>query len=679
MVKFFVAPNGNDAWSGRLAEPNAEQTDGPLAGISTARERIRALKRTAQLDGPVTVSLRAGVYLQAEALVFTPEDSAPVCYTAYAGETAIIDGGERISGWRVETIHGRTAWVTPVTGDFRSLFVNGQRRLRPRLPKAGFYRMVSSPGVAFRESTNSFQCQPGDIQTWQNLTDVEVVALHLWVDEHLPIATFDPATQTVTSSRWSIFGLHDWNGLFARYYVENVFEALTEPGEWYLDRPTGMLYYLPLPGEDPETTEVYAPRLTQLLRIAGEPEDGRTVDFLRFQGLTFRHTDCPLPEGKDDPYTSLNYDNTRAYASAPQAADHVPGAIAWTGARNCAIEDCTIEHVGWFGVQLADGCQGNRLIGNTLNDLGAGGIRLNGADVNGPLGCRTGNNRITDNTISHGGRVFHEATGVFLKHTFGNVVAHNHIYDLYYSGISCGWVWGYADSIAKDNHFIKNHIHELGHGWLSDMGGIYTLGVQPGTVIRGNLIHDVERATYGGWAIYLDEGSSHIVVEGNISYNTTSESFHTHYGRENIVRNNIFAFATDGLVALNRAEDHLAFTFERNLLITDGSPLYNGGYRCRLDTPHFSSDLNLLWQTDGQPPTSLNRGVAGADDPDGGRLSVEQMQALGYDRHSRVADPHAANLAARDFTLAPDSPAFALGFIPIDLSDVGPRARERRE
>src|SRR5579875_487287 len=81
------------------------------------------------------------------------------------------------------------------------------------------------------------------------------------------------------------------------------------------------------------------------------------------------------------------------------------------------------------------------------------------------------------------------------------LIAHNHIHDLFYSGISCGWVWGYAESVSHDNRIEYNHIHDIGQRLLSDMGGIYTLGVQPGTVLRGNLIYNVEKHNYGGWAI----------------------------------------------------------------------------------------------------------------------------------------------------------------------------------
>ena len=685
MMQLYVATNGNDNWSGRLPAPNADNTDGPLLTLSGARDCVRALKERGGLDGPMTVSIRGGVYPLEHTLLFTTADSGPISYTAYPGETPILDGGTRITEWEISEVNGKICWIADIPAVkagkcyFLSLFVNGERRQRPRLPKEGFYRIADSAGRAFNCGSNTFRCAPGDILPWHNLTDAEVVALHLWVDEHMPIASFDAATNSLTSTRTSIFGLlEDGHELFARYYVENIFEALTEEGEWYLDRPSGKLYYLPLPGEEPETAEVYVPRLTQLLQLAGKPEEGQYVDYLRFEGLTFRHTEAIRPPGKDDPYTSLGYSDAIEYASAPQAANHVPGALSFEGARYCALEECTLEHLGWYALALENGSVGNRVIGNTITDIGAGGLRINGADAHGPEKCRTGHNRITDNHIHHIGRVFHQATGIFCKHTLGNLVAHNHIHDGYYSGISCGWVWGYAESVSKDNHFINNHIHHLGFAWLSDMGGIYTLGVSPGTVIRGNLIHDVVRASYGGWAIYLDEGSSHIVVENNISYNTTSESFHTHYGRENIVRNNIFAFATDGLVALNRAEEHLAFTFERNLLITQGAPIYCGGYAGRLDDPHFSADLNLLWQTDGAEPGSRNAGVDAAN-PDANRLTLAQMLALGYDRHSLVADPKCADLAARDFTLAPDSPAFALGFKAIDMSGVGVRAKGERD
>ncbi|RIK43113.1 MAG: hypothetical protein DCC57_18005, partial [Chloroflexi bacterium] len=277
--------------------------------------------------------------------------------------------------------------------------------------------------------------------------------------------------------------------------------------------------------------------------------------------------------------------------------------------------------------------------------------------------------------------VFPSAVGVLMMHSAGNRVAHNHIHDFYYSGISCGWVWGYADNVTTDNRIEFNHIHDLGHGLLSDMGGIYTLGVQPGTVLRGNVIYNVEKCNYGGWAIYLDEGSSHILVENNLCFRTSSQPFNQHYGRENIVRNNVFALGREGQISLGRAEAHNAFSLLHNIILTDGQPALVGGYRSPLEGGGRRSDLNLYWDVGGQ-------GVAGGDrDYDAQaqivwprRYAWDELQALGYDTHSQMADPQftALDLSGAaglpfDVSVAPESPALALGFRPFDLTAAGPR------
>jgi hypothetical protein len=458
--------------------------------------------------------------------------------------------------------------------------------------------------------------------------------------------------------------------------VENVYEALSEPGEWYLDRSAGRLHYFPMPDETPETAEVFAPRTEQLLKLVGRPDDEKYVEYLRFVGLTFEHSDWQQPKGGGERFDRPGLD----FAAAPQAAFNVPGALSLTGARYCAIEDCTIHHIGDYGVEIVEGCRGNRIVGNEITDLGAGGVKMGGADAKEPVLRRTGENRITDNRIHHGGRIFSSAVGVLSIHSFGNTISHNHIHDLFYTGISCGWVWGYADNVSRDNLIEKNHIHDIGHGLLSDMGGVYTLGVQPGTVIRGNLIHDVEKRNYGGWAIYPDEGSSHILIENNVCYNTSSQVFHEHYGRENIVRNNVFAFGREGQASLSRAEGHNSFTFQRNIFLSRGQPTYAAGYAGQLEKQGFQSDLNLLWDGSGQPPVGVNaKHDSSANWVVLRTFGMDELRGLGYDVHSIVADPKCRDAEHGDFTLAEDSPAWALGFKAIDMSDVGPRTAAKRD
>lgn len=701
MKTIYISTQGNDAWSGLLPDPNANGTDGPLATPLAARNRIRHLSQppayhTANnadwqpqgIEQPIFVLLRGGVYSLQKPLSFSPADAGPIEFSSYPGETAILDGGQRLEGWVPGEVHGRPCWILDLPevarGEwyFRSLFVNGQRRPRPNLPKSDWFWIEDVPGkglsAEFHEGSSCFVAREGDIRDWKNLTEVEVVVLHYWNDEHMNIISFDESTRLVRCDRRSILRLtDDSEPRFAKYYVQNVFEALSEPGEWYLDRPTGRLYYLPVEGETPENSEVYAPRLTRLLQVAGDPDSGRLVEGLHFSGLTFRHTDAPLPPGGWDPVACDSLDGLRHwpndtdYASAPQAAFNIPGVIQFEAARNCGLEGCLIEHVGWTAVEIGDASTSIRIVGNEMRDLGGGGIKISGADVEEPRIQRSGYHLITDNHIHHAGRVFHQAVGILIRHSFGNRIAHNHIHDLFYTGISCGWKWGFMETVCRDNLIEHNHIHHLGFGHLCDMGGIYTLGVQPGTVLRGNLIHDVRCANYGGWGIYLDEGSSHILVENNVVHDTQSEGFFQHYGRENLVRNNIFAAGIRAQVALGKAATGFrGFNFFNNIVVSEGSPIH-GTYNGDLLQPAFASDHNLFW-------CSGDAGVFHCTDAQGeSRVDTEALRAAGLECHSLVADPIFANFSSRDLRLAPNSPALGLGIIPIDLSTVGCRSAQK--
>ncbi len=682
-TRLYVATDGNDAWGGSLASPTADASDGPLATIMGARRKVRELADAGKLKWPAEVCVRGGIYPVSAPITFGPEDHFPVTYQAYEDETAIISGGKRITGWEKTTVNGCKAWMVLLpevaSGDwyFRSLYVNGSSRKRPRTPKDGFLRPVGIPGLPepidkgthIYKGTKSFYARKGDIDgSWRNLQDVEAIVMHWWVDERMPIASYDESTGLLISTKESrMVLLDDVEQDYARYRLDNVFEALTEPGEWYLDRSDGRLYYIPLPGEEPETTQVYAPVCDQLLRMVGDPDTNRLVEFVSFKGISFAHTDWKHARDK--------------YAGDAQAAVSVRGAIYLEGARNCSFEDCTVSQIGQYGLDIADGCSGIRVVGCEISDIGGGGVRVDGSNAVGPPCRRTGGNVITDNHIHHAGLIYVSAVGVFLKDTFGNRVQHNHIHDLFYSGISCGWVWGYSENVCRDNHLDHNLIHDLGFGLLSDMGGIYTLGVQPGTTIKGNVIYHVERAVYGGWGVYLDEGSSHIVVEDNICHHLSSQGFHQHYGRENIVRNNIFAYNREAQVAMSRTEPHIGLTLERNIIVTDGQPYFAFQPIPPEGLPKCISDLNVIWNcAGGDVPWG------GSTDRDGhGNVIVRNTVTLqdhldaGHDIHSVFADPRFKAPENGDFTIPDDSPAIALGFKPIDTSSVGIRPKDRRD
>jgi hypothetical protein len=502
-----------------------------------------------------------------------------------------------------------------------------------------------------------------------------------------------------------------------------VLESLgSEPGEWYYDHGVGKLYYVPMPGETIATNDAVLPVTYQFLRFNGVPEEGKFVANLAFRGLTFRYADWVQPEqnGKYfDPYLSEEkwrpqdstsqimafYRPVNKMAGTAQSAIYAPGVISLVGTRNVAILDSRIEHTGFFGINLAEGCQHNTLEGNVLTDLGGGGVKIDGPEYPSPAAKFTGENRVTDNVVRGGGRVFMSAPGVIVTHGFSNLIAHNEISDFYQIGISVGWEWGREPTVSRDNRIEYNHIFHLGQGLSSDLAGVYTLGVQPGTMVRYNLIHDVRHKQCGGWGVYTAGGSANILIESNIIHDVSAQAIISNAvddfpgNRKTIVRNNILAFGREGGTRMPDTYDWKgrnipgkAATYERNIFIGDGVPAYVSEVTRTEAHPKndiFITNLNLFWDVSGETPllsqeyraplSSQAKTVlpSAKHEPQG--LTWEQWQALGSDRHSKVADPRFRDWKKRDFTLSADSPAFDLGFEPIDLTTVGPRAVGKRD
>ena len=668
-TELYVAPNGHDANPGSQAKP--------FATLERARDAIRELKKTGPLREPVTVRLGGGTYALAREMRFGPEDSGtaacPITYMAAGPEPVVLDGGRRITGWKK---HDEKLWVATVPDvasgawRFRQLYVNGRQRVRARTPNEGFLRVAGCPEgtpktAHYHKDCQTFQFKPGDLRAdWTNLSDVEVIVYHFWTDSHLPIKSVDTESNLVTfAHKAGKTFTDDFTEDGARYIVENVFEGLDAPGEWYLNRRTGQLFYYPLAGEDLAKVEVVAPFAAAHLRLEGQPAERRYVEHLRFRNLSFAYSNFEFRPGDS---------NDR------QGSATVPAAVTLRGARSCAFAQCRLFNLGTFGFEVMAGCSDNEFVGNELAQLAAGGIRVGGGKENSPPWDRTRNNRITDNWLHHYGQDFPSAVGVLLTDTEGNIVAHNHIHDGGYTGISIGWVWGYQRSVSQNNRVEFNHIHHIG-GVLSDMGGIYTLGVSPGTVIRNNHIHDVDANHYGGWGIYHDEGSTHLLVENNVVHHTKFAPFNIHFAKEVTVRNNIFALGKLEQASRSRNEPHKSVFFENNIVYWREGELLSKNWK---DVPYtfhanpkdksgtqtltntFEFDWNLYFN-----PTKTRDEVKWA----GGTWA--EWQKRGKDRHSQYADPLFVNPEQGDFTLRPDSPALALGFQPIDISQVGPRIK----
>ncbi len=666
-LTIYVSPTGNDQNTGKSA-------DVPLATLQKALDNWAVLKKSGQTVSEAIILLAGGTYPVSEAVKITSENGGSehgsLTIRSMENQRAVIDGSKKISGWKK---YKNNIWMAPVPEAkdgrwlFNQLYINGEQKTLARFPNQGFYTVAGFPDggaeIDYHKACKRFQFKAGDLNPkWKNIKDVRVIVYHFWTDTHLVIDTIDATTNIVTfkheaNKRFT----DDFSNEGARYIVENVFEGMDSPGEWFLDRHKGMVYYIPMPGEKMETAEVLAPVCAEFIRFEGDPLAKR-VENITVENIDFEYSNFILPEND---------------ANDHQGSVTVPASVTAIGAANISLRGCTFKNLGNFAFDIQKGCSNINVVRNKLEHLAAGAFKINGGtEKDHPLE-RTRNIIIADNEILHYGEKYPSAVGILLMNAEGCYIGHNHIFDGWYTGISVGWQWGYQRSVSRDNIIEFNHIHRIGQGLLSDMGGIYTLGVSPGTIIRNNLIHDVESNKYGGWGIYNDEGSTHILIENNIVYNTKYAAYNIHYAKELTVRNNIFALGRLEVLNRGRQEPHNSVYFENNIVYWNSvKDPFTGNWK---DQPYvfhqnpnigtqptytdtFDSDYNLYFDPS-QALSSLRFNG----------FTWDEWHQKGKDIHSVYADPMFVNATNYDFRLLPESPAFKLGFKAIDMTDVGPR------
>lgn len=606
--------------------------------LMSARDAVRAWRAVGHANELATIQLTRGVYLLTEPLVLTAQDGN-VTWEARDPKPTVISGGMRINNF-VSDASG--IWHAQTGRHFEQLYINGRRAGNAQSPAEGFYNIsgVKQEELPDGKARLTIKVPPAAIAAMPDdaaaLHQVQLLVFHKWDTSRYAVASFDAAANTITVQGERMTSWNPWNTQ-SRFILENSRRMLTQPGSWFLDA-RGEVSYLPQPGERIDKTEFIAPISEHFLEIHGATN-------LHFNGLRFQHAGYILPATGCPPV---------------QAAAKIGAAIEIDGARNVTFENGEIAHTGTYGIWFRQGCRDCRIQHCLLTDLGAGGIRIGEMEIRDDPAQQT-DGIIADNNIVRGcGRVHPSAVGVWIGQSANNRVTHNDISDTFYTGISVGWTWGYGRSLATNNFIGFNRVHHIGQGVLSDMGGIYTLGVAPDSACVGNVFFDVRAHDYGGWGIYPDEGSSGWRIASNLVWNCTcviprtGGGFHQHYGANNLILNNIFAFNSGPPMQATRVEDHLSFTLEHNLIISSNTPFFTGPW----EKIQFASRSNCFACV-GSPAKYF---------PSGKDLS--SWQQTGHEAGSILTNI-IFNGDWPDVTLPRRSPAFTTGFENFDSQTAG--------
>ncbi|HHW48845.1 MAG TPA: DUF5018 domain-containing protein [Clostridiaceae bacterium] len=559
---YYVSPDGNDNNPGTENEP--------FLTIEKAQETVRNINDN--MTGDIIVYLRGGEYVIDDTIRFNQEDSGSngynIIYKAYPGEKPVIQGGKRVSGWtEVEGAGIENLWKAQVPGieNTRQLYINGIRATRARgdaIVTSG-WQYVDDPDMQFNnllEIVNTYQgslpvyegyrttSKYKDMVNWKNPSDIEFVYDVGWTHCILPVDSITPTedgTGAIIKMRMPAFrdaqikgGMH----ILDPSYIENAYELMDEPGEWYLDRSADELYYIPKPGENMNDIEAIVPVVEKMMEVKGTLDN--PVQNILFDGISFEYSTWLRPSNEGQAEIQANFSkDPNENQNMHDCFVKIPSTIVLDAAKGISFERCKFSKLGSGAIDIQNGSSNNLIRGNEFDEIAASAIQVGDvrvADAH-PADPRevVKDNVISNNYIHNIGTEYKGSIGVFAGYTDGTVISHNEITDIAYSGISVGWGWGFWDAggrndapahyprfseptVAKNNVVEYNHIHHVMQK-LADGAGIYTLSMMPDTVIRGNLIHDNP-----GWpgGIYLDEASGGITVTQNIIYNVQLPYFY---------------------------------------------------------------------------------------------------------------------------------------------------------
>src|SRR6266536_131647 len=559
---FIVSPSGNDANS-------VTASASPVRTLARAQSLVRGAYQ--DMTGDIRVQLAGGVYRLAAPLRLDASDSGTgghnVIWTAASGARPVLSGGVRITGW-TQFDATRNIWSAPApTGlNTRQLYANGKRATRA----------TGSAPVTLTWTATGYTASGGAMSKWRNKGDIEFVyqgGLGAWTQIRCSVGTiasngtirmgqpcWDNSNQRYIKPEWNRTadlvgpgrlgnpGPEPGGAGIPPTSVENAFELLDKPGEWYLDRPASTLYYIPRSGETMSTAKVDAPVLQQL--VTGTGTATAPVHNIVFNGLQFSYATWTRPstdEGFSEIQAGYTITGSKGYAvqglctfapggTCPYGAwTKEPGNVSFSYARDVQFTNNGFVHLGAAGLDLGNGSVANLVKGNVFTDISGNGVELGGVDLPLATGAdRTSGNTIADNHIFAVAVEYKGGVGILVGYAERTLITHNQLDTLHYTAISIGW-GGWPDKKGlpaqpnfSNHNVLSNNLIFNYMTLLNDGGGIYTQGrtgssFSNGERITGNVLHD-QKNPKGGHVVYTDNGAAYISIIGNAMYNSQVNS-----------------------------------------------------------------------------------------------------------------------------------------------------------
>jgi chitodextrinase len=546
-LNVYVSPTlGHDDGSGSAAHP--------FGTLEQARDHIRAINRNMQRD--IHVELLDGTYTLTSTFQLTSADSGTnghrIVYEAAPGAHPVISGGTTVTGWTLDdSAHG--VYKAHVGGiDTRQLYVNGELETRARSGK--------NPS-GFTKTSTGYTINDTSMDNWKNQSNLEVVSAWGWMLMRCPVQSIVGTTMTVQQPCFHNANLHQGQEIQNPTWLENARELLDTPGEWYLDKSAGDLYYMPKAGQDLSTATVTIPRVQDLVDLNGTIT--APVSNVSFQGITFSYATWLAPSSSDGLIEGqagfrIVGSNNPDFDSTRLNWVKTPGAVNVSYGHDVAFDGNTFTHLGAVGLNLNTGTQRTDITGNVFKEIAGTGIQVGGTDVidHHPSDPRsiTKDNTVDNNVVTNVADQYNGSLGIMAGYTDHTVITHNKVYNLPYSGISVGWGWGLTDqggdtnypgnsgvpvydtpTTSRNNVVSDNQISDIMKS-QADGGAIYTLSTNPGGVVSGNYIKDIPTPAYG--AIYQDEGSRYWHLTNNALCNVSYQWLLMNHGMDNTVDHN---------------------------------------------------------------------------------------------------------------------------------------------